>query len=515
MRLFIKLLFLLFAAVLYPQQITYIQFENDGNSSRIPVYKREQMHYTGIKALAGVLSINYLTVSDEKLILKGVSYDVAISSKNPFYIVKDKKGKTIKVHQIPTSTYRIEDDIYIPLAYSLSFINEIFDKEIYYDAQRMVLWTGSSLVTEVKLPVDLSGDPGRTYDISSINIDERANGTLIKISSSKRVRFYNSSYNDGVLTVILRGVNSDPSITDRIALPSLIRQMEILNIGEDSELRFYVTSDYSASELLNAEGGNDLLITLHNRMFSGRDQNKLKEKWDFDVIVIDAGHGGKDAGAIAVNGMKEKDINLAIALKLGNMIEDRLPGIKVEYTRKDDSFVELYKRGKIANEKNGKLFISIHCNSTANKRSNASGFEVYLLRPGRTQEAIGIAEMENSVIQYEDNPDRYQKLTDENFILVSMAHSAYMKYSEKFSEYLDKHFSSGFGLPNRGVKQAGFYVLVGASMPGVLIESGFLSNKKDADYLKSSKGQEKTAELIFESIKSYKGYYESFLGLEK
>ncbi len=110
--------------------------------------------------------------------------------------------------------------------------------------------------------------------------------------------------------------------------------------------------------------------------------------------------------------------------------------VKVVYTRKTDKFVELYKRGQIANENDGKLFISIHCNSTPKKPTNASGFEVYLLRPGRTKEAISIAERENSVIQYEDNPGRYKALTDENFILVSMAQSSYMKYSEKFSDII-------------------------------------------------------------------------------
>ena len=131
-----------------------------------------------------------------------------------------------------------------------------------------------------------------------------------------------------------------------------------------------------------------------------------------------------------------------------------------------------------------------------------------MLRPGRTKEAISIAEFENSVIKYEENPNRYEKLTDENFILVSMAHSSYMKYSEKFAEYLHKEFSSHPTLSSRGVKQAGFYVLVGASMPSVLIESGFLSNTKDAKHLSSSSGQQKFAEYVFNGIKKYRESYE-------
>ena len=191
-----------------------------------------------------------------------------------------------------------------------------------------------------------------------------------------------------------------------------------------------------------------------------------------------------------------------------------MPDVKVVYTRKSDSFVDIYKRGKIANENNGKLFISLHCNSTKKKPTDVEGIEVYLLRPGRTDEAIAIAERENSVIEYEDNPSRYEKLTDENFILVSMAHSAYMKYSETFADMLNNQFHDNTKLKARGVKQAGFYVLVGASMPSVLIETGFINNKKDANYLKSNAGQTQLSEAIFAAIKEYRDYYEKQMNAE-
>ena len=224
--------------------------------------------------------------------------------------------------------------------------------------------------------------------------------------------------------------------------------------------------------------------------------------------MIDPGHGGKDSGTIGVGGIEEKNINLAIALKLGKDIKRQMKGVKVVFTRKTDRFVELYRRGQIANEAGGNLFISIHCNATPRKPSRVNGFEVYLLRPGRTKEAISIAERENSVIKYEDNPARYKKLTDENFILVSMAQSAYMRYSEKFADMLDKEFSKDISIKPLGVKQAGFYVLVGASMPSVLIETGFLSNRKDARYLNSKKGQARIAEAIVKAIEKFRKLYE-------
>src|SRR5436190_18383403 len=142
-----------------------------------------------------------------------------------------------------------------------------------------------------------------------------------------------------------------------------------------------------------------------------------------DIIVLDAGHGGKDAGAIGTNGYMEKQATLAIVLKLGKLIEKEIPGLKVVYTRNDDHFIELYRRGEIANEHKGKLFISVHCNSTPQKPSHASGFTTYILRPGKTDAAIHVAARENAVIKYETGRERYKNLSDIDFILTSMSRS--------------------------------------------------------------------------------------------
>ena len=237
-----------------------------------------------------------------------------------------------------------------------------------------------------------------------------------------------------------------------------------------------------------------------------------RAKWKLDVIVLDAGHGGYDPGSIGVTGVKEKTITLGIVLKLGALITKNLKDVKVVYTRKDDRFVELYKRGKIANEAGGKLFISVHCNSLPHKPNKTRGFEVYLLRPGRTDEAIAIAERENSVIEMEPGyEEKYPELTEENFILVTMAQSAYVKASEEFADLVQKEISSRTKIPNKGVKQAGFYVLVGASMPNVLVESAYLSNRDDERFLRSDSGQMKIADALFRAVKKYKAEYEKQL----
>jgi N-acetylmuramoyl-L-alanine amidase len=236
--------------------------------------------------------------------------------------------------------------------------------------------------------------------------------------------------------------------------------------------------------------------------------NEEKPHPRLDVIVLDAGHGGKDAGAVGTNGYYEKQAALGIVLKLGKLIEKEMPGVKVVYTRKDDRFIELYRRGEIANEKKAKLFISVHCNSTPQKPSNATGFTTYMLRPGKTDQAIRVAARENAVISYEPERARYHELTDEDFILTSMARSQDVKFSEKFAALVQKELSKRVSIRNNGVSQAGFLVLVGAAMPNVLIETGFISNPKEEALLKSESGEMNYARGILDAIKKYKALYE-------
>jgi N-acetylmuramoyl-L-alanine amidase len=239
---------------------------------------------------------------------------------------------------------------------------------------------------------------------------------------------------------------------------------------------------------------------------------KQRDRWKLDVVVLDPGHGGNDPGAIGTIGTREKDITLGIALKLGKLIKKGMPDVKVVYTRKTDRFVELYRRGQIANENQGKLFISIHCNALERKPSSVNGFEIYLLRPGKTEDAIKVAQKENAVVKLEqDYQDRYQDITEENFIILTMAQSAYIHNSETFAGFLQEEMEKNMHAESRGVKQAGFYVLVGASMPNVLIETGYLSNPHDEKFLRSPSGQQTVAESIFRALERYKNAYEETL----
>jgi N-acetylmuramoyl-L-alanine amidase len=488
----------------------------DGKPETLSYIEHDGMDFVSGKELSKILSgSNFYNPDAAKLEIKFKDYSLKVTAKSQFIILNKKNDGSQATIQLPVATLQIKDDIFIPLLYSCEYLTIVSGRNVVYDAR------AKKMTINDNAPVSYSPEPviknedqnskvKSKYDIYTMVIEDKSNGTLIRLKTNRKLNIPHYSINNNVLYLFLSGATVDPDILNSVQPAGLVNLVKSTHISSKNiQLEFSLNEGYSSAEAFLDPEGNDLLISIHNKLFqSSQTVDNAKSKWLLDAIVIDAGHGGKDPGAIGVTGIREKNINLSIALKVGKLIEKNIPGIKVIYTRKTDEFIELYKRGKIANENGGKLFISIHCNSLPKKDNNHGGFEVYLLRPGRTKAAIEIAEFENSVIKYEDNPDRYQKLTDENFILVSMAHSAYMRHSEKFSDILNQNWKQNVSIPSLGIKQAGFYVLVGASMPGVLIENGFLSNRKEELFLASDKGQSEIAQSILNTIKNYKEYYD-------
>jgi N-acetylmuramoyl-L-alanine amidase len=511
MRKLLLYIFLLSSVIqINAQPYGELSLVTETGTTKIPTYTREKTIYFSIKDFAEANSVNYYyNEKNRKFELKFENYLLKITGRNPYYVITERTTGKQRVYQLPTSSYYKDGRIFIPLVFSIRIIGLAYGKKLILTAPKTLLVGNNIDGVNIDLFTEHGIATSNTFfNINGLKVSEKANGTLIRVYSNKRIPSYYSSHKDGVLTIIFRQVNADVSKTNKNNLSGLIKRIETENVGSDAEFKFYVGEEYSTNEVMNADGNYDIIITIHNKVFTtAEDERKTREKWEFDIIVLDPGHGGKDPGAIGIYNIKEKNVNLEVALRVGKLIEKKMKDVKVVYTRKTDKFVDLYKRGKIANENGGKLFISIHCNSTKKKQTSTNGIEVYLLRPGRTEEAIAIAERENSVIEYEDDPSRYEQLTDENFILVSMAHSSYMKYSESFADMLNSQFKHNTRLKARGIKQAGFYVLVGASMPSVLIESGFITNKRDINYLNSSSGQQQLAEAIFDAINEYSKYY--------
>lgn len=231
------------------------------------------------------------------------------------------------------------------------------------------------------------------------------------------------------------------------------------------------------------------------------------EAKDF-TVVIDAGHGGKDPGAISANKkLYEKDVTLKVALLVGESIKKNHPEVKVLYTRKTDVFVGLNDRARMANKANADLFISIHTNAA--KSRTAKGAETYTLgiEEERTERNLEIAKRENGVIFLEDNHEKtyanFNPNSPESYIIFEYMQSEFVKESIHMAQYVQEHLASDANRHDRGVRQAGFLVLNATSMPSILVELGYISNAEDAKYLGSESGQKRMSRCISEAFDKY------------
>lgn len=218
--------------------------------------------------------------------------------------------------------------------------------------------------------------------------------------------------------------------------------------------------------------------------------------WTLQTVILDPGHGGKDPGCLGLMELEEKAVTLDIARRLAKLLKEA--GLTVYLTRNDDRFVSLRERTRFANDMRGDLFLSIHCDSY--DKPDVRGVETYFLKPARTKRAVEAALRENSVVKLEENAGQYQDLTEQNYILLTMATSQYIKDSEAWAAHALDALAQSTGSQSRGVDQAGFYVLMGAAMPAVLVECGYLSNPEDALLLATEHGRQKIAEGLGQSV---------------
>ena len=232
----------------------------------------------------------------------------------------------------------------------------------------------------------------------------------------------------------------------------------------------------------------------------------LKDK--VKTVCIDPGHGGHDSGCQGAS-VYEKNIALAISLKLGDFIETHLPDVKVVYTRKTDVFVELHRRAEIANQANADLFICIHCNAGPQE---ANGSETFVLGLHKSEANLAVAKRENEAVllepDYKQHYEGFDINSPEGNIIFSLYQNTFLNRSLSFAAAVQRYFSSEAGRYDRGVKQAGFLVLWKTAMPAVLIETGFLTNRQEEKYLMTVENQRKMALSIFNAFVDYKNEVE-------
>lgn len=222
------------------------------------------------------------------------------------------------------------------------------------------------------------------------------------------------------------------------------------------------------------------------------------------TVVIDAGHGGHDAGAIGKKGVQEKDLNLEVSKRLAAKIEQDYPDVKVVMTRTTDVFLPLQLRADIVNSNHADLFICIHTNSAENK--NACGAETFILGTDRMDDNLDVAMRENAVMKMEEDQTVYQGFDPnsvESYILFELMQNQYMDKSLQFAELVQKQFVGTLQRADRGVRQAAFWVLLKSACPSVLVEMGFISNAEEEKWLASDAGKTEIVNGIFSAFEKY------------
>ena len=425
-----------------------------------------------------------------KMVLYIGDHRIKISANSSYLLVDDQ------VFQMPMHTIMTDNDIFIPAEAFFNIIRREALPGIKYDSRRMVL------------DIDI-----KPFTITNVNISQKSNGTIIRIKTRNLFPEGNISsffHENGWFYLTVAGGLVDTTEIRRTDTRGIIKSVAADQLGESSQLAFQMRTKVESHELYQSKDPSEIVISLRTSIKNSLAQmKKVKDRWKLDTVVLDAGHGGKDPGTMGKRGTKEKDIALDIVKRVGLLLEKNTR-LKVIYTRTEDIFIPLWKRTKMANESNGKMFISIHLNGNPNK--TAYGFETYLLRPGKTEDAIEVASRENEVIKFEEkSKDKYKDVSGESLIMATMAQSIFMKESEELASIIQEEMVKKVKSKNRGVKQAGFQVLIGASMPNVIIEAGFLTNRNEEKNLRNPKYRQTIANSIYKAIIKFRYSREQYL----
>jgi len=458
-------------------------------SGKIPYLIERGFIYTPLKSFLDFFNASYSedkNIKKLKFKLEGSSFE--ITEDNPFVILGED------VYQLPVGSKNFYDEIYMPVEYLCKHLTRHLPGDYLFNAE------------EMKINVDVG--KAKLYNL---RIYEKKNGTQITINSTRYFGSELSGWKTNTGYVI---VTAYPAKVDSASFTiphkiGLVRNVVANNFSQSVQLNFdLVTKNIEEPKIIQDENTYEINIFLYkknvnvNNLIQSSDIiDNEKKNWIIDKVIIDPGHGGIDPGAVGPTGLKEKDVVLDVALKLGEMIEKNL-GLEVDYTRESDVFVPIRDRTKFSNAQNGKLFLSIHCNSTNDRR--VAGYEVYFLSPAREEDAREVMELENSVIELEESQEIYKDMTDENLMIYSITQSGFLKESQEFaislSQQLQRYIKQS---NNRGVKQAGFYVLIGASMPNVLIELPFISNRKNEKLYKTNEYRKELAYGIYRGIEHF------------
>jgi N-acetylmuramoyl-L-alanine amidase len=411
----------------------------------------EFQDYVPLKPMANVLGINYVLNNEtQRLYLTGNGHRMVLMG-NISTLMADSIYENI-----PLPPLYIEGEIYFPVNALITTLVKSFEKLIFIKQIR-------------EAPL-----------INKISIFSRADSTVLKFEWKEPLDF------DVQFSLRKAIVEIDGRYKNKVTSKAKsVKSLELMPYTTYTRLEFDIENVNSFLERENE-------VVFYNKIIK-----------QVNLIVIDPGHGGIDPGAVGKKGLYEKDVNLGIAKELKKFISDSLK-IKILLTREKDIYLSLNERTNIANRNSADLFVSIHCNASKKKTSKAKGFETFFLSEAKTDEARAAAALENAALRF----DGIEPTDEVSLILYDLAQSAYLEESNLFAEFIQASAEKYLSIPSRGVSQAGFYVLRGAFMPSVLIESAFISDLQEEKLLRQKSFRKKLAYCIFKGIKNFIEDYE-------
>lgn len=468
-------------AIFYTTQPLKVIYQN---RAYYPVrsYSTEHSVWIRVSDFAPVLKFDVkYDRSTHKLLLQNPSHTIELYGDNPFVKVD---GNLLN---LPRVVKLRDGELFLSIFQLQYLFGEILGIDFIFEENRK----------EIRLY-------DRKVEINKIRLEERRDTTKLLLYTTAPLEFSAEGNTPGEVALTL----FRSRMRKGFSLPKpagLVKNIEITPKGEEVILKvsaLNTTKVFFAKELRNPPGVSLILVG------SSLLPKKVEEKYrKINRIVIDPGHGGKDPGAIGPSGLYEKDVNLQVSKLLKKFLEDRL-GVEVIMTREDDSFVPLAERARIANESSADLFISIHCNAAPRWKKNSGGVETYFLSVAKTDEARAVEARENASIRFELDENGGYNLDDVSLILWDLAQNEFLEESERLAENVQEGLAKSIPIENRGISQAGFFVLNGVYMPSILVECAFISNKKEERLLKNRSFQRKLAEGIFRGVVAFKREYE-------
>jgi len=472
------------------EEITLIQGATGERIAAMNTIQAGGYDYISLADLAKTLDLRYSQNNLLKHFQIQARKTIFITALNPFIRV-DKD-----IRQMPIPVLYQKEQFYAPILFLLPCVQDALPFPLTYEKGRR----------EIALtPVYRKAN--------SLMVEDKQNGVLIHLKLASQVPLtdvYTSESNGWFYVDLYGGQIENAEAVQLEDNSRIVNQTMKAQLSRDTaRFGFRLNRTIKEKSLRVQDDPYEIIVALRTEEAVSADLlaelAREREKWKIDLIVIDPGHGGKDPGTIGKSGYYEKHLTLAIAREVKTELE-RLMKIKVIMTRATDVFIPLQDRTQFANRNNGKLFISIHVDSNPEQRLH--GHTVYFMGPAKTDEARRVAQFENSVIEYEDSKKKYAGLSDAAFILAANAQNSFNKESQDFADLMDKQLSKLPEAHSIGVRQAGFYVLYGASMPNLLVETGFASNRQDEKRLRDKNQQRLIAKAIAQSVREFKDRYE-------